>query len=159
MYGMEHTEPAGRYHGLATAPAAVANEIDPPAYVFAELDKVTGIGLLEKIQSLGDIHSAGKSMPDQRCRGVVEGHADVHGCLAGPAEVFHLMPAIANTHSPVRGCADDLARPLIVQDMQGIIFRERRLVDQDPPELGITLGEKLFDEVFLLVRVCIEELA
>jgi hypothetical protein len=49
VYRVEHAKSAGRDHSLAATPAAVANETDLLANVFADLNEIVFIGLIEQI--------------------------------------------------------------------------------------------------------------
>jgi hypothetical protein len=158
MDGVEQTEAAGRDHGLAAAAAAVADEVDPPLDVLPELDEVMVVGLVEEGEPLRDVHGPGVAVADEgRGRGV-EGHADVERGVAGRPDVAHLVAAVADPDAAMRSGLDDLARPLVVEDVEGVFVGEDGLVDEDPPELGLPLGEEGLDEVLLHGDVLVVEL-
>ncbi len=156
--GMEEPEAPLGDHGLAAAATAIADEADPPADVLAELDEIAAPGLVEQGQALGHVDGPGVAVPDEGRRGVVEGHADVEGRVAGAARVLHLVPAVAEADTAVGRGLDDLAGPLVVEDVQGVLFRQDSLVDEGPPEVGLAMGEEGLDEVLLDRDVLIIEL-
>jgi hypothetical protein len=61
---MEHAKPADRDHSLAATPAAVANETDLLTDVFADLNEIVLIGLIEQVQPLGYVNGSPETMPD-----------------------------------------------------------------------------------------------
>jgi len=114
--------------------------------------------LLQQVQSLGRVDAPGDAMTGQGVSGVVECQADVLLGGTGTAEVLHLVPAVADAHADMAGCPDDLRRPLVVQDMQGALRVQWRLVDEHPPQLGFALAEQLLDEILLDVEVLVQQL-
>lgn len=158
MDGVEDPESAGGDHGLATATAAVANEADPALDVLAELDQVLLVGLLEEVQSFGDVDRTGIAVPDQGSGRVVESHADVERGRAGFADVFHLVTAEAEADSAMGGGPDNLAGPFVSEDVEGILVGEDGLVDEDAAELRFPLGEESLDEVLFDRDVLVVEL-
>jgi hypothetical protein len=64
VYRVEHAKSAGRDHSLAATPAAVANETDLLANVFADLNEIIFIGLIEQVQTLGYVNGSPETMPD-----------------------------------------------------------------------------------------------
>jgi len=159
VHRLEQSKTAGCKHGFATATAAVADEIDLLANVFPKLHEVVAIGCLEQVQPLRGLDGTGVAVSYQRGGRAVEGHADVLRRVAGPADVRHLVTAVADADPPVAGRADHLARPFIVKDMQGILGIKRRLMDEYSTELGLTIGKERFDEVVFHIQILVEELA
>jgi len=146
---MKDPEAAGGDHGLAAAAAAVADEADPIPHVFAELNKIVVVGLLEQVQAFRDTYGAGEAVLDKRSGRRVERHADILRRGAGPADMFHFVAAIADADTAMGRGLDDLARPFIIQDMEGVLVRQDRLMDEDAPELRLALDEESLDEIFL----------
>ena len=93
MYRPERAEAPGRDHGLAAAPAAVADERDVFADVLAELHQAAVTGLLEQVEAFGCTHPPCVTVPDQGAGGPAEGHAIVERGAAGVPDVLHLVPA------------------------------------------------------------------
>jgi hypothetical protein len=73
--------------------------------------------------------------------------------------VLHLVAAVADPDRQGARLADGRARPLVVEDAEGYLRRERALLDEHPPELGLAAAHQLPDEVLLDVDVLVEELA
>jgi len=159
VHRVEKAEAARGDQRLAAAAAAVADEIDLPADVFPELDKVAFVGLSQQIQPLGDFHPAGEAVADQRSGRVAEGHADLLRRGAVPAEMLHLVTAVADPHRPVGGAPDHLARPLVIQHVKGVFRGQGRFVHENPPQLRLPFREEVPDEILLHVQVLVEELA
>ena len=159
VHGVEDRETAGGDQRLAAAAAAVADEIDPFPDVFPELDEPLVISPCQEIQPLGHVDGAGKAVTDQGVGGVVEGHADLHRRGAGPADVLHFVAAVADADRPVGGAADDLACPLVVEDVEGVFSGQARFMDENPSELRLPLGEEGLDERLLDVEILIIEFA
>jgi hypothetical protein len=147
--GFEDSEAAGRDHGFAAAAAAVADEADPALDVLAELDEVLIVGFLEEVQSLGGVDRTGVAVANQRSGRVVEGHADVERGPAGLADVIHLVPAITEADPAMGGRPDDLAGPLVVEDVEGVLVGKDGFLDEDSAELGFSLDEEGLDEILL----------
>lgn len=63
--------------------------------------------------------------------------------------MFHFVAAITDADTPVGRGLDDLARSLIIQNMEGVLVRQDRLMDEDAPELRLALDEEGLDEIFL----------
>ena len=57
------------------------------------------------------------------------------------AHMRHLVAAVADPDRPVGGGTDHLARPLVVEDVEHVLCVKHRFVDEDPPELGLALGQ------------------
>jgi len=149
----------GCNHGLAAAAAAVADEAYLPLHVFAELDEVVLVGPLQKAHALGDRHGAHDPVADERVRSPVEGHADIHGGLAGAPHMTHLVAAVAHGDPDVRGRLDDAACPLVIQDVDSAVRRKGRLLDEGAAQLCLACHEEGLDEILLLVDVLIVQLA
>jgi len=132
---VEEAEAALGDHGLAATAAAVADEADPVPDVLAELDEVAGPGLVEQGQPFGGIDGPGVAVADEGRGGVVEGHADVEGRVAGAAGVLHLVPAVAEPDPPMGGVRTT-RWPLVVEEW-GRSRSSGPLVDKDPAELGL----------------------
>ena len=126
---VERGEAALGDEGFAAAAAAIADEIDAPLDVLAELDEAALVGRLQEPHALGDGGGARVAVFRERFRGGVEGHADVHGRVAGAAEVHHLVTAVAHAYADTRGGLDDFARPLVVEDQERVVGREHRFLD------------------------------
>jgi hypothetical protein len=146
-----------RDQGLAAAAAAVADEVDAPLDVFPEPHKAALVGRIQEPHALGDGDGARVAVSSQRFRRTIEGHADFHRRVALAPHVPHLVPAIAEPHADARGGLDDPASPLVVEDMKRVLERERRLLDEDAPQLGLALGEKGHDKIFLDIHVLVEK--
>ena len=73
--------------------------------------------------------------------------------------MHHLVAAVAHADAAVRGGADDLARALVVEHVQGVVVGEHRLVDEDATELGLASDEQVADELLFDVQVLVEQLA
>lgn len=71
----------------------------------------------------------------------------------------HFVTAVANADPPVGGRADDLACPFVVEDMKGVLGGKCQLVDEDAPQLCLSIGEEGLDEVFFNVHVFVEKFA
>jgi hypothetical protein len=119
--GVEEREAAGGDHSLAAAATAVADEIDTLPHVLPELYQVVVVGLLQQIESLGDVHKAGVFVAGKGGGGAAEGHADVHRRVAGPAHVLHLVAAVAHSHGHRWGVLDHLAGSLVVKHLEGVL--------------------------------------
>ena len=158
MDRVQETETAGGDHGLAAAAAAVADEVDRSAHILAELHQVLGPGFLQQVQPLGRVDAPGDAVAGEGGGRVVEGQADVLFGGAGPADVFHFVPAVTDADADMVGRLDDLRSPFVIQDMQGIFGAQGGFVDKDAAQLGFTVAEKLLDEVLLDVEILVEKL-
>jgi len=98
-------------------------------------------------------------MADEGVGGAVEGHADVHGGVAGPPHVTHLVPAVAHGDPDAGRRPDDAACPLVVQDVQAAVVGQGRFVNEDTAQLGLARHEEGLDEVLLHVDVLVVQLA
>ena len=87
MDGPGDGEPLDRQQCLATAPAAVADEVHAFTGVFAKLDEVVPLRHGEQLKALGGVHLPGVAVFDERAGRGVEGHADVHRRVADRAGV------------------------------------------------------------------------
>lgn len=108
MDGPGDGEPLDRQQCLATAPAAVADEVHAFTGVFAKLDEVVPLRHGEQIKALGGVHLPGVAVFDERAGRGVEGHADVHWGITRPPEMLHFMAAVAHADADVRGRLDDV---------------------------------------------------
>ena len=104
-------------------------------------------------------HGAHDPVADERVRSPVEGHADIHGGLAGAPHMSHLVAAVAHGDPDVRGRLDDVACPLVVQDVDSAVWRKGRLMDEGAAHLGLAGHEEGLDEILLHVDVLVVELA
>jgi len=94
---------------------------------------------------------------DQRGGRRVEGHADIHGSIAGSTQVLHLVAAIAQADPDyARPVRMNGAGPLVIKDMQGVLVRQRRSWTKDPAQLGFAIGEERLDEVLFHVQVLVK---
>ena len=150
-----HAEAPGGNHGFAAAPAA-ADEVDL-LLVFTELDQVEITGLLQQVQALGGIHLAGESVADQGTGGRVESHANVFWRSTGAADMFHLMPAVADAYAAVRCGLDDFAGPLVVEHFQAVIRRKGLFIYEDASQLGFAPSKQGLDEILFHVQVLVKE--
>ncbi len=158
MDGVDGPEAADAEQSLAAAAAAVADEGRMAPDVLAELDQVKVPSLMQQIEPLLDADGPGDTVPGQGVGDVAEGQADIQRRRAGLAQVPHLVAAVADADGPVLGRFDHFAGPLVVEDMEGLVFGQGRLVDEDPTDLRGAVHEQGLDELFLHVHVLVEEL-
>jgi len=159
MNGMEKAEAPCRDHGVTTAAATVAEEIDLLADVGTELNQFLIIGGLEQIQALLRTDKPCMAVFDQGLCGRIKGHADLLRCIAVPAEVVHFVAAVTDADGPEGSHLDDLGRPFIIEDMQTEFRGKGRLVDEYTAQLCLSGREEGFYEVLFHVEVLKEEFA
>ncbi|OPZ63961.1 MAG: hypothetical protein BWY83_03292 [bacterium ADurb.Bin478] len=80
---------------------------------------------------------------------MIESHADVHRRLARSVQMGHLMTAVAHPHRAVAGGSNDLAGSFIVQHIERMLRRKRRLMHEHASQLRLAPAEKIFDEILL----------
>ena len=99
-------------------------------------------------------------MLGQRARDIAKGQAGLHGGiqLAGDAQMIVLVAAETGADADEISLFNDVGRPLVVQDVVGLLCHKNRLVDKDPPQLCIHSQEEIFDEILLHVDVLIKKL-
>ena len=158
VHGVQAAEPLGCEHRLAAAAAAIADEVHTALHVLPELHQVSLTGPREDVEPLRRVRRPRVPVADQRSRGGVERHADVHRRAARAAEVLHLVPAVAQADADVRGRANHPRGPLVVEHVQRDVAGEDRLRHEHAPELGLAVREERLDEVLLLVEVPVEQL-
>ena len=135
-------EAAGGDQGLAAAAAAVADEVHALPDVLAELHEVELLRPVEEVEPLGDVHLPCVAVADEGGGGRVERHADVPRRVAGAPHVLHLVTAVAEGNPPVRRGPDHLAGALEVEDVEGVLLGEDRLLHEGAAELGLPGGEE-----------------
>ena len=94
--GTEGAEPFLREQRLAAAAAAVAEEGDALPHVLTELHEPARAGLGEEVEGLGGVDTPGEVVAGEGVGGRPERQADLERGVAGPADVGHLVPAVAD---------------------------------------------------------------
>ena len=159
--GLHGAESADGFQGFAAAAAAVAHEGGMLADIFAHLDQVVAVGHLEDFLCLRFVdRPCVAAVLGQRARDIAEGQAGLHGGiqLAGDAQMIVLVAAETGADADEISLFNDVGRPLVVQDVVGLLCHKNRLVDKDPPQLCIHSQEEIFDEILLHVDVLIKKL-
>ena len=130
LHGVGESNAAGSDHGFAAASAAVADEVDPVLHVLAKLHQAAVARLLQQVQPLCHVHCAGVTVAGECCARAVKRHTDIHGRIASPAHMHHLMPAVADAHAAMAGRTHNFAGSFVVQHGQRAVCRQRFLVDK-----------------------------
>ena len=92
---------------------------------------------------------------------ISEGQAGLHGGIlpAGDAQVVILVAAETGAYADEISLLDDVGRPLVVQDMVGLLCHEDGFVDKDPPQFSIHSQEEFFDEILFHIDILIKKFA
>ena len=157
MHRVEHAKLAGGDHGFAATAAAVADEVDAFTHIFPELYQILVISLLEQVQPFAHVHRPGVTMPGQCFSRTVEGHADIHGGITGPAHVHHFMAAIAHPHAALAGGADHFTGAFVIQHVQRILIGKHRFMDIHTPQLCFASDKQVADEFFFHIHILVEQ--
>ena len=115
-------------------------------------------GLIEQGKAFADINGAGNAVLDERLGSTAEGHADVHGGVAGFSHVLHLVTAIAGANAHVQGGLDDFAGSFVIHHRERAVCCKGFLVDKCAAQLGFAAGKEVADEILFHVQVLVEEL-
>lgn len=122
--------------------AAVADEGRPLAHVLAELGEAPLLGFVQQVEALGGRDRARVSVRRERPRGGAEGEADLPGSRAGPPEVLHLVPAVAQADRDRGGITDGVAGPLVVEHAERQLVRDRPLAHERASDILLTADSR-----------------
>ena len=156
--GVQDGEALGREHCLTAASAAVADERHLLLYILAELHEVVLQGLVQQIHAFLGIDLARNAVLDQRLGRAAEGHADVHGGIAGLPQMLHFVPAVAGAYAHVRGRLNHFAGSFVVHHSQRLIRGKRSLVHKCAAQLRLAPGEEIAHKILFHIQVLEEEL-
>ena len=158
MNRVEHAEFACRDHCFTAAPTAIADEIDALSYIFAELNQVLLVCLLKQIHSFVYVHRSGVTVSGQGLSRAVEGHTNIHGCVAILPDMHHFMSAIANANPTMGGSLDHFTGSFVIQNVKCIFIGEDWLVHKNAAKLGFSSHKQVADEVFFYIQVLVKQL-
>ena len=137
----------------------MADEIDPLAHVFAELDQALAAGLVEQFQGFDRVRGAGETVADQGGGHAVEGHANFTRGIASLAQMAHFMATIAQTDPDGIGLTDYSGGPLGIEDLQVRRSVQRFFSRKDAPQAGPAAQKQVGREVRVEVDIAIKQLA
>ena len=132
------------------------------ADIFPHLDQVIGKAHLQDVLGLFLRDKPGiAAMLRQGPGHIVKGQAGLHGSadFAGNAQMIVLVAAEAGAHAHILRLIDNVLRPLVVQDVVGLIREKHRFPDKYPGKLRIHIQEKVLDEVLLHIDILVEQFA
>src|ERR1019366_8462025 len=153
------------FQGSQHIPAAMVKNLSEGGYerhlllyVLPDLHQVVLQSLVQQIHTFFCIDLARYAMLDQRLGRPAEGHADIHGGIAGFPHVLHLMSAVAGSNAHMRGRVDHLAGSFVVHHRQRLVRSQSLLIDKRTAQLCFAPGEEILHKILFHVQVLVEQL-
>ena len=72
--------------------------------------------------------------------------------------MLHFMAAVASADADMPGRFNSVRCPLIIQNLNGIGRRERRLMHKYPAKLGFAGGKEIFYEILFHIQILVQKL-
>ena len=105
--------------------------------------RLCSTGLVQQIHAFLHVNLARDAVLDERLGSAAEGHADIHGGIAGFAQVLHLVTAVAGAHAHVLGSLDDFAGSFVVHHRERVVGGKGLFVDKRAAKLGFSACEEV----------------
>ena len=105
----------GSSQRFAATTATVTNEAHPFLDILPKLHQATFISFGEQVHALSFADGPGVTMLGQGFSGPVEGHANIHGCITGLANMHLLVAAITHAHPNMAGGVDHFTGSFKIQ--------------------------------------------